>query len=87
MRGRLTIETINVAIDEAAAHCEANSRLMSAARANTVKPADRKRATTLLHCVAVSCFRLLYLLFLANDNICVRHAGPPDTSGLCCNTD
>ena len=53
MRGRLTIETVNAALDEAAAHSEANSRLMSAARQNSVKPADRKRATTLLHCVAV----------------------------------
>lgn len=54
MRGRLTIETLNAAIDEAATHGEANSKLMAAVRSNTVKPADRKRGTTLLHCVAVS---------------------------------
>ena len=54
MRGRLTIETINTALDDAAAHAEANSKLMAAARSNSVKAADRKRATTLLHCVAVS---------------------------------
>lgn len=54
MRGRLTIETVNAALDDAAGHSEANSKLMAAAKANTVKAADRKRATTLLHCVAVS---------------------------------
>ena len=53
MRGRLTIETVNAALDDAASHSEANHRLMAAARSNSVKPADRKRATTLLHCVAV----------------------------------
>ena len=53
MRGRLTIETVNAALDDAAGHSEANNRLMAAARSNCVKPADRKRATTLLHCVAV----------------------------------
>ena len=79
MRGRLTIETINVAIDEAAAHCEANSRLMSAARANTVKPADRKRATTLLHCVAVSCLTLSRICSLATNISLAKHAEFPDT--------
>lgn len=54
MRGRLTIETLNAALDEAASHGEANSKLMAAVRANTVKPADRKRGTALLHSVAVS---------------------------------
>lgn len=54
MRGRLTIETVNAAIDDAAGHAEANAKLMAAAKTNTVKAADRKRATTLLHCVAVS---------------------------------
>lgn len=53
MRGRLTIETVNSAIDEAASHSETNAKLMTAAKSNTVKAADRKRATTLLHCVAV----------------------------------
>ena len=53
MRGRLTIEAVNAALDEAASHSEANHRLMAAARSNSVKPADRKRATTLLHCVGV----------------------------------
>ncbi len=53
MRGRLTIETVNSAIDDAASHAEANAKLMAATKANSVKPADRKRATTLLHCVAV----------------------------------
>ena len=53
MRGRLTIEAVNAALDDAASHSEANHRLMAAARSNSVKPADRKRATTLLHCVAV----------------------------------
>lgn len=52
MRGRLTIETVNAALGDAASHSEANNRLMAAARSNSVKPADRKRATTLLHCVA-----------------------------------
>ena len=54
MRGRLTIETVNAALDDIASHAEANSKLMAAARSNSVKAADRKRATTLLHCVAVS---------------------------------
>ncbi len=53
MRGRLTIETVNSAIDDAASHSEANAKLMAATKSNSVKPADRKRATTLLHCVAV----------------------------------
>ncbi|DBA94524.1 hypothetical protein WJX77_000633 [Trebouxia sp. C0004] len=52
MRGRLTIETVNSAIDDAASHSEANAKLMAATKSNSVKPADRKRATTLLHCVA-----------------------------------
>ena len=56
MRGRLTIETVNAALDDAASHSEGNHRLMAAARSNSVKPADRKRATTLLHCVAVCSF-------------------------------
>ncbi|DBA84982.1 TPA: hypothetical protein ACH3X2_005721 [Trebouxia sp. C0005] len=51
MRGRLTIETVNSAIDDAASHSEANAKLMAATKSNSVKPADRKRATTLLHCV------------------------------------
>lgn len=54
MRGRLTIETVNSAIDDAASHSEANAKLMAATKSNSVKPADRKRATTLLHCVTVS---------------------------------
>ena len=54
MRGRLTIETVNSAIDDAASHAEANAKLMAATKSNSVKPADRKRATTLLHCVAVA---------------------------------
>ena len=54
MRGRLTIETVNAALDDIASHAEANSKLMAAARSNSVKAADRKRATTSLHCVAVS---------------------------------
>ena len=53
MRGRLTIEAVNAALDDAASYGEGNHRLMAAARSNSVKPADRKRATTLLHCIAV----------------------------------
>ena len=46
----------NAALDELVQHAEANSRLVQAARTGGAKlaPADRKRATELLHSVAVS---------------------------------
>ena len=78
MRGRLTIETVNAALDEAASHCEANSKLMAAVRSNTVKAADRKRGTILLHCVAVSlldCWSLCSILLLkwTSNHVAVLH--------------
>lgn len=54
MRGRLSLDKVNAALDELVQHAEANSRLVQAARAGGAKlaPADRKRATELLHSVA-----------------------------------
>ena len=77
MRGRLTIETVNTALDDAAAHAEANSKLMAAARSNSVKAADRKRATTLLHCVAVGRHFMLHACVQpACEPLCSRHSTP-----------
>ena len=48
---------VNAALEEMAGHAEANSRLLAAARsqqtAKHLAPAERKRATELLHSVAV----------------------------------
>ncbi|KAG2447269.1 hypothetical protein HYH02_007599 [Chlamydomonas schloesseri] len=54
MRGRLVPEKVNAALDELAGHGLATARLMAAVRAGGAKlaPAERKRATDLLHSVA-----------------------------------
>ncbi|KAG2434151.1 hypothetical protein HXX76_007878 [Chlamydomonas incerta] len=54
MRGRLVPEKVNAALDELAGHGLATARLMAAVRAGGAKlaPAERKRATDLLHNVA-----------------------------------
>lgn len=51
----LVLAQVNAAVDDAAALGEANLKLMSAVRHNSrsVPVADRKRAQTLLHSVAV----------------------------------
>eukprot|EP00198_Chlamydomonas_reinhardtii_P006470 XP_001695806.1 predicted protein [Chlamydomonas reinhardtii] len=54
MRGRLVPEKVNAALDELAGHGLATARLMAAVRAGGAKlaPAERKRATELMHSVA-----------------------------------
>jgi len=49
MRGRLTADKVNAALDELAAHAEANAALVSAARRNRPVGADKKHALWLLH--------------------------------------
>lgn len=56
MRGRLTLDKVNAALDEAALHSEQIARWMAAARAHSLQriPADeRKRAAELYHSLAV----------------------------------
>ncbi|KAI8465707.1 MAG: hypothetical protein J3K34DRAFT_525133 [Monoraphidium minutum] len=55
MRGRLTLDKVNAALDEAAQHAEQIARWMAAARAHAIQrvPADdRKRAAELYHSLA-----------------------------------
>ncbi|KAF5834848.1 hypothetical protein DUNSADRAFT_8349 [Dunaliella salina] len=54
MRGRLTLDKVNSALDELASCAEANHRLMAAAKASNSKlsGADRKRAINLYHNIA-----------------------------------
>lgn len=61
MRGRLTLDKVNAALDELAGHAATNLRTMAAVRnpaggggagAAKLAPAERKRATDLLHGVA-----------------------------------
>ncbi|PNH03055.1 Spindle and kinetochore-associated protein 1 [Tetrabaena socialis] len=55
MRGRLQLDKVNAALDELANHAAGNVKLMAAAKAGGAKlaPADRKRATELLHSIAL----------------------------------
>ncbi|KAL6761339.1 hypothetical protein V8C86DRAFT_2536128 [Haematococcus lacustris] len=54
MKGRLTLDKINSAVDELAGYAEANSKLLATARTAGAKMAgpERKRATELLHSIA-----------------------------------
>jgi hypothetical protein len=54
MRGRLTADRANGAVDELAVHAERNAALVAAARRNRPLGADKKHALWLLYCVAVS---------------------------------
>jgi len=53
MRGRLTLEKVNAAVDEMAVHAEANVKLMAAikSRSSSLPPAERKRGTEILHAI------------------------------------
>lgn len=56
MRGRLTLDRVNAALDEAALHAEQLARWMGAVRAHQLSrvPADeRKRAADIFHMLAV----------------------------------
>ncbi|KAJ9532028.1 hypothetical protein QJQ45_003753 [Haematococcus lacustris] len=54
MKGRLTLDKINSAVDELAGYAEANIKLLATARTAGAKMAgpERKRATELLHSIA-----------------------------------
>ncbi|GLI68353.1 hypothetical protein VaNZ11_012756 [Volvox africanus] len=54
LRGRLQPDKVNSALDELAGHAQNNSKLIAAVKGggNKLAPADRKRATELLHSVA-----------------------------------
>ncbi|GIL53944.1 hypothetical protein Vafri_9512 [Volvox africanus] len=54
LRGRLQADKVNSALDELAGHAQNNSKLIAAVKGggNKLAPADRKRATELLHSVA-----------------------------------
>ncbi|EFJ46034.1 hypothetical protein VOLCADRAFT_121093 [Volvox carteri f. nagariensis] len=55
LRGRLQTDKVNAALDELAGHALNNSKLIAAVKGGGTKlaPADRKRATELLHSVAM----------------------------------
>lgn len=53
MRGRLTADRINAALDELVRHAEANMALMGAARRHKAAGADKQHAQWLLYNVAV----------------------------------
>jgi len=55
MRGRLTLEKVNTVLNELAGFAEANNRLMASLKQSGARMsgADRKRATELLHTVAM----------------------------------
>ena len=55
MRGRLTADKINAALDELVGYAEANATLVAAARKNKGAGADKRHAQWLLYNVAVSC--------------------------------
>ncbi len=57
MRGRLTLEKVNAALDEAALHAEQLARWMALVRAHNAKGVpveERRRATDMYHSLAVS---------------------------------
>lgn len=82
MRGRLTIDRVNAALDELAAHAEANAALVAACRKNKVALGEKKHGQWLMHNIAVSAYSV-FCNKIVNKTVFERYQIRNDHELLC----